>query len=193
MQQILVYLPLVLFFAAYKLADIYVATIVLMASSAVLVVVERIATGSVKKMHLYGTILVLVLGAITVAVRDPRFIQWKLTLIYWTFGLILLVNHLRKKTPLVRALIEATLADVDDKDGGTLVLADGQWRGINLAWALFFIAVGVLNLYVAYNFSEATWVNFKLFGVFAIQFVFLVITLWWMFSKNQSSEEANHD
>ncbi len=150
-QQLLVYLPLVLFFAAYKLADIYVATVVLMVSSAVLVVVERIATGTVKKMHLYGTALVLVLGAITVAVRDPRFIQWKLTLIYWTFGAVLLVSQLRGKTPLVQTLIEAVLADVDDEDGDgeALALSDGQWRGVNTAWAVFFAGVGVLNLYVA--------------------------------------------
>ena len=194
-QQLLVYLPLVLFFAAYKFADIYVATIVLMISSSILLVVERVATGSVKKMHLYGTMLILVLGAITVAVRDPRFIQWKLTLIYWSFGIILLANHLRAKKPLVQSLIEATLAEVEEKDADSesLSLADGQWRGLNLAWAVFFVAVGALNLYVAYNFSEATWVNFKLFGVFAIQFVFLVATLWWMFSNSQSTTETNND
>lgn len=191
-QQLLVYLPIVLFFVVYKLSDIFIATLVLMGSSTLLAIVERVTTGSIKKLHLWGTVAILILGGITVFTRDPQFIKWKLTLIYWAMGLVLLVSHLRGKKPTVQALIETTLADIESEDDEKLELTPSQWRGVNLAWAMFCIFIGVLNLFVAYRFSEDTWINFKLFGVMGLQFVFLVLSLWWMFSAG-SGEEATSD
>lgn len=184
MKNLFVFVPLILFFGAYTLGDIYIATGVLMVSTTVMLGIERLTTGTVSKMHLYITVLLLVLGTITVALRDPRFIQWKVTIIHWIFGIILLASQLRGKTPTVQALMELTMAEQASDDDGEqpqLNLSDSQWRGLNLSWAIYFVAVGFLNLYVAFNFPEEIWVKFKVFGILVLQLAFMVITMAWMF------------
>ncbi|MFK7887272.1 MAG: inner membrane-spanning protein YciB [Gammaproteobacteria bacterium] len=184
MQHLFVYLPIVLFFGAYQLSDIYIATMVLMASTTILLGVERLTTGSVKKAHLYITGLLLVLGTITILVRDPKFIQWKMTIVFWIFSGILLFSQLRGKKPTIQALLEMALTEVGEEDDDPLTLTDPQWRGLNLSWALFFLAVGAINLFVAYTYSEAFWIKFKVFGVFGLQFAFLLISMFWLFSTS---------
>ena len=70
-------------------------------------------------------------------------------------------------------------------------ITQSQWKSLNLVWVLFFVAAGALNIYVAYNFSEATWVNFKVFGLMAITFVFMVAQTLWI--ANQLGGESSSD
>ncbi|MFK8017166.1 MAG: inner membrane-spanning protein YciB [Gammaproteobacteria bacterium] len=200
MQNLFVFIPLGLFFAAYKFADIYIATMVLMASTTLMLGVERLTTGKVSKSHLYITGLLLVLGTITVLVRDPKFIQWKLSVVFWIFAAILLASQRRGKTPTVQALLQAALEEQSgDKDGDSadddeeeepLNLLDSQWRGLNTAWAGFFAGVGVLNLFIAYRFEEDFWVKFKVFGVFGLQLCFLILSMIWLFRASASNNAA---
>ena len=97
--------------------------------------------------------IIVVFGGATLFFHNPTFIKWKPTALYWLFGGVLLGSAWLLGRNLIRAMLEAQIK-----------LPDPVWARLNLAWAGFFIAMGVLNLWVAYNFSEEAWVNFKMFG-----------------------------
>lgn len=161
MKTLLQYLPLVLFFAAYKLGDIYSATIVLVVSLFAALGIEWLMTRKLNRM-LFGTaLLALVLGAATFAFHDPAFIKLKPTLIYAGFAAALLGSQFIGEQPLIQRLL-----------GSTLDLPAPVWRKLNVAWMLFFAGCALLNWYVASHYSEATWVNFKLIVFTALPFVF---------------------
>ncbi len=194
MKNLFIFVPLALFFITYQLSDIYMGTIVLMASTTLLLIVERLRTGTVSKMHLYVTVLLLVLGTITVLVRDPKFIQWKLTIIHWVFALILFASQWRGKTPTVQALMEMAIAEQSqDEDEEPFELSDGQWKGLNTAWAVYFLAIGFLNLFIAYSYSEDIWVKFKVFGILGLQVVFMAITFTWLFRAMKPAPDASDE
>lgn len=157
------FFPILLFFVAYKAYDIYVATAVAIVASFVQVTWFWLQHRRVEKMHLITLVLIAVLGGATLALRDPTFIKWKPTLVNWLFGLVFIGSHFIGKKTIVQRMMEA---NVD--------LPAQIWPRLNAAWAVFFIFLGFLNLYVAYNFSEEAWVNFKLFGMIGLTFVFII-------------------
>ena len=107
--------------------------------------------------------LVVVFGGATLLLRDETFIKWKPTVLYWLFAVVLFASaHLFGRN-LIRAMLEAQVT-----------LPTPLWARLNLAWVLFFAAMGVLNLWVAFNFSTDTWVTFKLFGGMGLMVVFIV-------------------
>jgi len=105
-----------------------------------------------------------VLGGATLALRDPTFIKWKPTVLYWTFAAVLLGASLFLKRNLIRTMMQ-----------GQLSLPDVIWTRLNLSWVAFFVLMGAINLYVAYNYSESTWVSFKLFGGIGLMVAFVVV------------------
>jgi len=107
--------------------------------------------------------IIVVLGGATLALRDPTFIKWKPTALYWTFAAVLLGASLFLKKNLIRTMMQ-----------GQLSLPDPIWTRLNLSWVAFFVLMGVINLYVAYNYSESTWVSFKLFGGIGLMIAFVV-------------------
>lgn len=155
--------PVILFFAAYKVADIYVATGVAIVATLVQVGWVHFRHGKVDRMLWVSLGLIVIFGGMTLLLHDPTFIKWKPTILYWLFAAVLLGSTLLFKKNLIRAMMEKQVA-----------LPDGVWGNLNLAWAGFFAFMGVLNLYVAYNFSEDAWVNFKLFGGMGLMLVFIV-------------------
>jgi intracellular septation protein len=155
--------PVILFFAAYKFADIYVATGVAIAATVAQVAWVRFRHGKVDKMLWVSLGLIVVFGGMTLLLKDPTFIKWKPTILYWLFAAVLLGSALLFGKNLIRAMLEQQL-----------VLPEAVWTRLNLSWSAFFAAMGALNLYVAYNFSEADWVNFKLFGGMGLMFAFIV-------------------
>lgn len=204
MQNLFIFVPLLLFFIAYTTRDIYFATIVLMAATSVMLVVEKIVTGTVRKMHLYITGLLLLLGTVTVLLRNPVFIQWKVTIVHWIFAAILLYSQLSGKKPAVQAMMEMAIQDQSkaaaDKaleegkedqpaEDVELNLTDSQWRLVNGAWGGYFVAIGLLNLYIAFNFDEALWVKFKVFGILGLQMIFLVLTMAWLFRQLSAADK----
>ncbi|HXX11646.1 MAG TPA: septation protein A [Burkholderiales bacterium] len=108
--------------------------------------------------------IIVVLGGATLALRDPTFIKWKPTVLYWTFAAVLLGASLFLKKNLIRTMMQ-----------GQLSLPDAIWTRLNLSWVAFFVLMGVINLYVAYNYSESTWVSFKLFGGIGLMIAFVVV------------------
>jgi len=157
------FFPVLLFFAAYKLYDIYVATAVLIAASAVQTFTHRMYHGRFENNHLITLVLVVLFGGATLLLHDETFIKWKPTVINWLFGAIFLASQfVGKKTVIERML------------GNKVELPVPVWTRLNLAWCLFFMLMGTLNLYVAFSFDTDTWVNFKLFGLMGLTFVFII-------------------
>ena len=157
------FFPILVFFICFKYFGIYSATAAAMAASFTQVLIYMIKYQCYEKMHLIGMIMLLILGSATLFFHDPWFIKWKPTGIYWLSAMALLGSACFAKKTLIQSMMEA---NVD--------LSARIWSRLNLAWALFFIIMGIVNIYVAYNYSTEAWVNFKLFGGvgFTIIFVF---------------------
>ena len=107
--------------------------------------------------------LVTVFGGATIWFHNETFIKWKPSVLYWVMGLSFWLSQLVFRKNLLRALI-----------GEQLTLPPGVWQRLNFMWVAFFAFMGLLNLYVAYSFSTDTWVNFKLFGGIGLMFAFTV-------------------
>lgn len=180
MKTIIDFLPVVAFFLAYFLpgGDIYRATIVLMITMPVQVLAGYLLTGGVTKIHLVSLVLVLILGAATLVLKNDMFIKWKPTVIDWLFAAVFLGSQLVTGKPLIQRAA-----------GEALQLEDRIWRQMNLAWVVFFFVLGVLNLVVVYNFSEAIWVNFKLFGTLALTLAFMLAQGFWV-QRHLPSQEG---
>jgi intracellular septation protein len=155
--------PVILFFVAYKLADIYVATGVAIAATFVQIGWVLIRKRKVENMLWVSLVIIVVFGGATLALQDETFIKWKPTVLYWLFGAALLIADTVFDKNLIRAMM-----------GTQIALPDPVWRKLNASWCVFFIVMGVLNLYVAYSFSTDTWVNFKLFGGTGLMIVFVL-------------------
>lgn len=125
-------------------------------------------------MLLTSAVLVLIFGGLTLWVRDPAFIKWKPSIVNWLFAAAFLVSqYLRGPTIIQRML------------GENVTLEPADWRRLNLMWVGFFLVAGALNLYVAYRFDEATWVNFKLFGLMGLTLAFALLQGVWIARKTE--------
>jgi intracellular septation protein len=153
--------PVALFVIAYFLSDIFVATGILIVATLIQVVWLKIRNGAVPRIHLVTLGLLLFFGGLTIVLQDPLFIKWKPTIVNWLFAAGFLVAPLFGGKTLPERMM-----------GSNVALQAEQWRRLNLAWVLFFILLGILNLAVAFNFSEAIWVNFKLFGLMGLTVLF---------------------
>ncbi len=209
--------PILLFFIAYKLGDIFMATGVAIAAAFVQVGWSWIRHRSVEKMHLITLLLLVVFGGLTIALRDPVFLMWKVTLVNWLFAIAFLATLWIGKKPLVERMM-----------GGQMALPRTHWRRLNHAWTIFFLSVGALNLWVA-SFavvarekllgstgldpqtaikelecaslgiqaslceaaqnSEALWVNFKLFGVLGLTLLFVLLQAFWIARHAEQPKE----
>lgn len=173
--------PVILFFIAFKFFGIFTATAVAIVATIAQIIYCKIRHGVVDKMLLVSGVIITVFGGATLLLKDPSFIQWKPTILYWLFGAGLVGAQLLFKKNPIRSLMEKQIS-----------LPDNVWSKLNLAWAILFVVLGILNLYVAFNYSQDTWVNFKLFGITGIMFVFIILqTL--VLSKYLGNEDANED
>lgn len=158
------FFPIFLFFIVYKVSDIYAATLAAIIATAVQVAVTWFKTRKVEPMHLVSLAIIVIFGGATLFLKDELFIKWKPTVLNWLFGIAFLASQLFGK----RTLIERML-------GSQIELPEPVWRRLNLSWAFFFIVLGGVNLFVLYNFTTETWVNFKLFGLLGLTFLFVIL------------------
>jgi len=163
------FLPIILFFIAYKTYDIYVATAVAIAASLILVAYTWLRTHKLEPMQLVSLGLIVVFGGATLWLKNPLFIMWKPSILYVLFAAAFLGSQFIGEKTLVERMM-----------GSLMSAPQTIWRQVNIAWVGFFIALAGLNLYVAYNFDEATWVNFKLFGLMGITLVFMLAQGLWL-------------
>lgn len=167
MNQFIEFVPVALFVAAYFYTrNIYLATAVLMAGICVQVAWEYVATKRIARKTQVIFWVAMMFGGATLLFRNAIFLLWKPTVINWLFCAGLLVSQFAAKDNLIKKML------VDQLD-----LPDTVWRNLNLGWALGFFLSGVLNLIVAYNFSLAIWVSYKLIGGVAITLVYMIITV----------------
>ncbi|HEY9198616.1 MAG TPA: septation protein A [Gammaproteobacteria bacterium] len=157
------FFPILLFFVAYKLYGIYAATATAIVATFVQVGLFWLKHRRFEKMHLITLAIIALFGGATLLLRDPVFIKWKPTVAYWLFALTFLGSQFIGDKCIIERMM-----------GHAIQTTRGIWTRLNLAWVVFFIAMGLVNLYVAYNYAEATWVNFKLFGLMGLTFVFIV-------------------
>jgi intracellular septation protein len=176
MQSLLDLAPLVAFLVAYSFGGIYVATAVLMASMALLLVVDYARTRKVSTMHAVSAVLVFLFGAATLILHNQRFIQWKPTVFFWLLSIALLGSMWIGKQPLVQRLLSRAL-------DGQVNVRQATWRRLNLLWVLFYALLGAANLYVAFNTSEAMWVKFKTIGLPIVTLVFTGAQVAWLLRR----------
>ena len=183
MQLLFDFLPIIAFFVAYKLADIYVATVVLIVAVVLQSAIQWLRKRKLSSMHLVSAGLVLVFGGLTLAIHDKAFIMWKPTVVNWLFAAAFLASQMPALggKPMVQRLMSATESGLD--------LSASSWRHLNLMWVAYFVFLGVANLIVFRNFDEATWVNFKLFGMLGLTLVFVLLQGMWIASKAQPPED----
>ena len=185
-------LPVILFFAGYKLYAlvppsliepinklfpfslapgepshaIYFATLIAIMISGLITLVHAARFRKFNKNQLLTFILFLVFGGATLFLRDPVFIKWKPTVINLLFAALFLGSSFIGNKSLVERFM-----------GNTIQAPKAIWAKLNLAWIFFFISIAVLNIFVAYRFSEDVWVNFKLFGVIGLTLLFIIIQM----------------
>lgn len=124
----------------------------------------KLRHGKVDTMLWVSFAIIAVFGGATLLLHDEAFIKIKPTALYWIFAVVLLLSRLLFKRNLIRSMLQEKLT-----------LPDPVWDNVNLAWSAFFAVLGVVNLYVAYNYSTDTWVNFKLFGATGMMFAFIML------------------
>ena len=142
-------------------APVMLATVVVVSASLAQVAWLKARGKKVDLMLWVSLTLVVVLGGLTVWLHSETFIKWKPTGLYWAMGLSFLISQTLLGKNLLKLMI-----------GEQMQLPDAVWKRLGLAWVVFFAAMGVLNLWVAYNFSTSTWVNFKLFGGIGLMLLF---------------------
>ena len=182
MKFLLDFFPIVFFFIAYKMYDIYVATAVLIIASLLQTSVHWLMHRRFEKMHVITLILVCVFGGLTLMLQDEMFIKWKPTVINWLFAIAFLGSQFIGEKPIIQRMM-----------GDHITLPVHIWFHLNIAWSIFFISLGIINLYVIYNFDTETWVNFKLFGLLGLTFVFVIAQSLYLARYMQVSEENNSD
>ena len=180
MSQLFELIPLVGFFVAYKMHDIYTAVVVLMALMAMGLIVHRVQKKTITNMQWISFVLVLIFGGITLAFRNEIFIKWKPTVLNWSFGLAFLVSHFVGKKNFTQRIMAAAKINAPKE----------VWNRLNLSWVIFFFLTGALNIFVAYSFSTDIWVDFKLFGLFGLTFLFAIGQAFYL--KNHLTAKPNN-
>ncbi|MBA3903534.1 MAG: septation protein A [Rhodocyclaceae bacterium] len=155
--------PVILFFLAYKVFGIFAATAVAIGATVIQIAWVWFRHRKIDAMLWVSLAIIAVFGGATLYLQDETFIKWKPTVLYWLFGLTLLVSALLFKKNLIRVMMKEQLE-----------LPEHVWGRLNTSWIAFFAVMGLANLFVAFNFSTDTWVNFKLFGSMGLMLVFVI-------------------
>ncbi|MEJ6078213.1 septation protein A [Vibrio sp. 1-Bac 57] len=165
MKQFFEFIPLIIFFAVYKMVDIYAATGSLIVTTGLLLAYNYFKHGKAEKMHIITFLMVLVFGTLTLILHDDVFIKWKVTVVYVLFTIALLASQFIFKKPILKQML-----------GKEITLPEKVWSTLNIAWAVFFLALGLLNIYVAFSLEQEVWVNFKVFGLLGATLVFTLLS-----------------
>ncbi len=155
--------PIILFFITFKVQGIYAATAVAIAATFAQIGWLWLRGRKIDTMLWVSLAIIVVFGGATLLLHDETFIKWKPTVLYWLFALILAGSALLFHKNLIHAML-----------GEKVQLPEPAWSKLNFSWIGFFVCMGFLNLYVAYNFSTDSWVNFKLFGGMGLMLAFVI-------------------
>jgi intracellular septation protein len=176
MNQLIEWSPLIVFFIVFKLKDIYWATGSLMVVCTAVMFIHRFRTGRYKPMHVITAAVLWVLGTATLLLHDKRFIQWKPTVLLALTAVVFLGSTVIGKQPLARRMLENVFSEPLD-------ISARAWALINLLWVVWFALLAAANIYIAHNFDDAVWVNFKVFGLTGAIIVFMIPQVFWLNGK----------
>lgn len=174
------FLPVLVFFIAFKLYDIYIATAVAIAVSVIQTGWLWIRHRRIERMPLFTLLLIVVLGGATLILQDEYFIKWKPTAVNWLFAAVFLGSQWIGQKPILQRML-----------GENLQLPAPVWLRLNLAWVGFFSTMGLVNLYVAFNFDTDTWVDFKLFGMLGLTLIFVAAQAFYLARHIKPDPEAS--
>lgn len=178
MKQLLDFFPIILFFIAFKLYDIYVATAVVIVATIFQVAFTWYKYRKVETMQWITLGLIIVMGGATILLHDEQFIKWKLSIIEWLFGVAFIGSQFIGKKPFVERMMSSSLS-----------LPTPVWRRLNLMWGCFFMGVGFINLYVMYHFNTEQWVTFKTFGVPGLMLIFILVQMVFLYKYIDEAEK----
>ena len=176
------FFPILLFFVAFKLYDIFVATAVAIAASFIQVGMYWLRHHRFETMHLITLGIIVIFGGATLLLKDELFIKWKPTVLNWLFALVFLGSHFIGNKPIVQRMM-----------ANTITLPTPIWHRLNIGWIIFFITSGFINIYVAYNFDTAIWVNFKVFGLLGLTLAFVVIQSFFIARHLKDDQEISKE
>ena len=189
MHALIEYIPLILFFAVFKLVDIYWATGLLMATTLIQVAYSYFKHGNVPTRQWIFFGIAAVFGSLTLVFHDEQYIKWKATIIYAGLSLTLLVSRYALNKNLVKKALSSILENANDSKQEIRV-PEPLWNKLNLLWVAITAGIAVLNIYIAYNFSLDFWVNFKVFGLMGITFVSIFATIIALYKYLPDEEES---
>ena len=181
------FFPILLFFIAYKMYDMFVATAVIIVASAVQVSFYWYKHRKFEKMHVITLLLVVVLGGATIILQDENFIKWKPSIVNWLFAIAFLGSHFIGEKTVIERMLDSNIN-----------LPAVIWKRLNLSWVIFFIAMGALNVYIAFYYAldlshEARndiWVNFKLFGMMGLTLAFTIAQAFYL-ARHMQEEKTD--
>jgi len=182
------FIPVILFFLVYKMPEkvinlispiisdpteallrdtkpFILATVVIMAATIIQIALNWFVSKKIDKMTIVILVLIILLGVPSILLNSPVLFMWKPTIANWLFAIAFFGSvHVGKRKPIIQRMLEEQIQ-----------LPKEVWLRLNYAWIAFFVTSGTLNLIVAYNFSENSWVNFKLYGIFGLTLIFALI------------------
>lgn len=166
------FFPLISFYAVYQIYKayfdsedaIFAATGAIIVATIIQLAYNWIRHNKIEKMHVITVVLVTVFGGATILLHDPIYIKWKVSVVNWLFGLAFLSSHFIGEKTIVERMMSSAIS-----------VPKNIWTRLNSSWALFFIGMGFLNVYIFRNFDEETWVGFKVYGLLGLTFLFVVI------------------
>ncbi len=173
--------PLVLFFIAYRFADIYTATAVAIVAGVAQIAWLKLTSRKIEVMHWVNLAIIVVFGGATLWLHNDAFIKWKPTVLYWMFGTVILGAQFLFGRNVLRSML-----------GKQVKLPEPVWTRMAVSWSVFFLLAGGLNLFVAFSgyFTESQWVTFKVFGLFGLLLVFVILQSLYL---SRHMQEAGND
>jgi len=194
MKQLFEFLPIILFFVVYKLSGstvtigsfeytldgIYSATLALMICYPIVLIANYAVSKRLDKKLFWTAVVVVALGALTLAFHSAAFIQWKPTIVNWVLAAGIVVPKLLGRRSWLKLAM-----------GGQIALKPPTWAKLEWTWVVYLFTVGVLNLIVAYQFSEAFWVDYKLYSAIGFSLIIVVITSFIVMPDLKQNEEKS--
>ncbi len=174
MKQFIDFVPILAFVLAYVVSDIFIATAALMVAAVGQVIVFKVARWEISRQMWIVLAVALVAGTLTLVFRDKAFIQWKPTIVFWAIGGAVLLSRAFRQGDLIKKMMQ-----------NVIDLPDRAWQMLTWIWGGMYIVAGFANLFVAYGFSEETWVAYKLVSGFGLPIILLVVSGLYLSKTNQ--------
>lgn len=182
------FFPVAIFVGVYAFSGadkpMYPAVMALMVATVIQNIGTKLLTGKFEKLHLWTLVITLVFGTMTLVFRNPAFIFWKASVLLWVMAAVFLYRQVF----LDKLLLEEMLSKTVDEP---IPAPKAVWKQLNALWIIAYIIIGFVNIYIAYNFSEAFWVKFKLFGLMGLNLVLLIVTMTKIYPYLPIEEDEN--